>query len=113
MRKEALRLAKQLRESGKEPLVAYEEAWTQVYRKNRLNANLMKRSCKLEDMLTRLASGNNQLELTAEEQQWLLAALQEDDDCLESEAGLELLRRLATQLRNNASGQVMLTLSIF
>lgn len=55
LRKEAQRLAKQLRESGKEPLVAYEKAWTEVYRKNWLNACGMNESCRLDDMLTRLA----------------------------------------------------------
>ena len=104
LRKDAHALAKQLRESGKEPQVAYEEAWTEVFSKNRLNAGGLNESCRLEDMLTRLASENEALNLTEEEQQWLLEALLEDDDRLESEAGLELLRRLAAQLRRVGYG---------
>ena len=38
LRREALALARELREAGKSPLVAYEEAWTQVYKRNWLNA---------------------------------------------------------------------------
>ena len=104
LRKEALELAQQLRESGKEPAVAYEEAWTEVLGKNRLNADGLGDSCRLEDMLDRLASKDKELELTTEEQQWLLEALLEDDDCLENEAGLELLRKLAAQLRRMGYG---------
>ena len=37
LRKEALELARQLQEAGKEPLVAYEEAWTQVYSRSWLS----------------------------------------------------------------------------
>lgn len=112
LRKEAQRLAKQLRESGKEPLVAYEEAWTEVYRKNWLNAGGMNESCRLDDMLTRLASEKGELNLTEDEQQWLLEALLEDDDRLESEAGLELLRRLAAQLRRMGYGNLDKTLGV-
>ena len=112
LRKEAQRLAKQLRESGKEPLVAYEKAWTEVYRKNWLNAGGMNESCRLDDMLARLASENEELNLTESEQQWLLEALLEDDDRLESEAGLELLRRLAAQLRRMGYGNLDKTLGV-
>ncbi len=112
LRKDAIELAKQLRESGKEPLVAYEEAWTEVYRKNWLNAGGMNESCRLDDMLTRLASEKGELNLTEDEQQWLLEALLEDDDRLESEAGLELLRRLAAQLRRMGYGNLDKTLGV-
>ena len=104
LRKEALELARQLREEGKEPLAAYEEAWTLVFSRNWLNAGSLQGSCKLEDMLTRLASENADQELTEGEKQWLLEALLEDDDRLESEAGLQLLRRLAAQLRQKGYG---------
>ncbi len=105
LRKDALELARQLREMGKEPIVAYEEAWTQVYSRNWLSRGWPSGSCKLEDMLRRLAAENEDLELTEDERQWLLEALLEDDDRLESEAGLELLRRLAAQLRKLGYGR--------
>ncbi len=38
LRRKAVQLARQLRESGKSPLVAYEEAWTRVFAENRLAA---------------------------------------------------------------------------
>ena len=106
LRKEALELARQLRESGKEPIVAYEEAWTTVYSRNWLNARHLEGSCKLEDMLTRLADENEDIPFTEEEEQWLLEALLEDDDRLETEAGRELLRRLAEHLRRRGYGKI-------
>ena len=51
LRKEAMELARELREAGKEPLVAYEEAWTQVYSRSWLSGGWLSGSCKLEDML--------------------------------------------------------------
>ncbi len=105
LRKEALELARQLREAGKEPLVAYEEAWTHVYSRNWLSRGVLDGSCKLEDMLNRMASEGEEQELTEDERQWLLEALLEDDDRLESEAGQELLRRLAAQLRKMGYGR--------
>ncbi len=105
LRKEAMELARELREAGKEPLVAYEEAWTQVYSRSWLSGGWLSGSCKLEDMLRRLASDNENTELTEDEKQWLLEALLEDDDSLESEAGQELLRRLAAQLRKQGYGR--------
>ncbi|MBO5684792.1 MAG: hypothetical protein J6R92_07575, partial [Akkermansia sp.] len=104
LRREALELARQLREEGKDPLVAYEEAWTQVYSRSWLSGGWLSGSCKLEDMLRRMASEGEEQELTEEERQWLLEALLEDDDRLESEAGQELLRRLAAQLRQKGYG---------
>ena len=41
LRKEALELARQLREAGTEPLVAYEEAWTHVYSRNWLSRGVL------------------------------------------------------------------------
>ncbi len=110
LRKEALELARQLREAGKEPLVAYEEAWTHVYSRNWLSRGLLDGSCKLEDMLNRMASEGEEQELTVEERQWLLEALLEDDDRLVGEAGQELLRRLAAQLRKMGYGRAELSL---
>ncbi len=96
LRKEAVEQARQLRESGKSPLVAYEEAWTRVFAENRLAAAGLTLSSWLEDMLARLAAGQ---QFTEEEVQLILEALLADDDSLEDEAGQELLRRLAEHLR--------------
>ena len=96
LRKEAVEQARQLRESGKSPLVAYEEAWTRVFAENRLAAAGLTLSSWLEDTLARLTSGQ---QLTEDEKQLILEALLADDDSLEDEAGQELLRRLAEHLR--------------
>lgn len=96
LRKEAVELARQLRESGKSPLVAYEEAWTRVFAENRLAAVGLTLSSWLEDTLARLTAGQ---QLTEDEKQLILEALLADDDSLEDEAGQELLRRLAEHLR--------------
>lgn len=105
LRREALALVRELREAGKSPLVAYEEAWTQVYKRNWLNARLGEGSSALEDMLSRQAAGAGDIELTREEAQWLLEALLEDDDRLDSKDGQELLRNLAHRLREQGFGQ--------
>ncbi len=105
LRREALALARELREAGKSPLVAYEEAWTQVYKRNWLNASWGKGSNALENMLSRLAAGAGDIELTREEAQWLLEALLEDDDRLDSKDGQDLLRNLAHRLREQGLGQ--------
>ncbi len=96
LRKEAVEQARQLRESGKSPLVAYEEAWTRVFAENRLAAVGLTLSSWLEDTLARLTAGQ---QLTEDEKQLILEALLADDDSLEDEAGQELLRRLAEHLR--------------
>ncbi len=106
LRREALRLARELMESGKSPEVAYEEAWTLVYSRNWLNANWRKGSSRLEDMLARLVNADDDFELSPEDEQWLLEALLEDDDRLETEKGLELLRRLIANLRKAGYGKV-------
>lgn len=51
-------------------------------------------------------SAENQSELTAEEQQWVLEALLENDDRLETETGRELLRRLTQRLRALGYGKL-------
>ncbi|MBQ5666400.1 MAG: hypothetical protein IIV41_11140, partial [Akkermansia sp.] len=96
LRKEAVEQARQLRESGKSPIVAYEEAWTRVFAENRLAAAGLTLSSWLEDTLARLTAGQ---QLTEDEKQLILEALLADDDSLEDEAGQELLRRLAEHLR--------------
>ncbi|MBR5888439.1 MAG: hypothetical protein IKY92_00120, partial [Akkermansia sp.] len=101
LRKEAVELARQLRESGKSPIVAYEEAWTRVFAENRLAAVGLTLSCWLEDTLARLTAGQ---QLTEDEKQLILEALLADEDSLEGEAGQELLRRLAEQLRGLGYG---------
>lgn len=106
LRREAMALVKKLKAEGKSPLVAYEEAWTQVYKNRWLTANWRLGSSKLEDMLLRMSAEDSRSELTAEEQQWVLEALLEDDDRLESKAGRELLRRLTQRLRAMGYGRL-------
>lgn len=106
LRREALALARELREAGKSPLVAYEEAWTMVYKRNWLNANWGRGSCALEDMLSRLVTGTGDIELTQEELQWLLEALLEDDDRIDTEDGRRLLEQLLSNLRLNGYGRL-------
>ncbi len=101
LRKDAMALARQLRESGKSPLVAYEEAWTRVFAENRLSAAGLTLSSWLEEALARMAGGQK---LTEEEQQRILEALLADEDSLEGETGQELLRRLADYLLSQGYG---------
>ncbi|MBQ8375467.1 MAG: hypothetical protein IJX33_00270 [Akkermansia sp.] len=106
LRREAQQRARELREAGKSPAVAYEEAWAEVYSRRWLNADWSTGSSKLEDMLNRLAAENEDLALTEEEQQWVLEALLEDDDRLESEQGCALLSNLARRLRSLGYGRL-------
>lgn len=106
LRLEAQQRARELREAGKSPAVAYEEAWAEVYSRRWLTADWRVGSSKLEDMLARMASDNEDFALTEEEQQWVLEALLEDDDRLESSEGIELLRNLARRLRGMGYGRL-------
>lgn len=112
LRLEAQQRARELREAGKSPAVAYEEAWAEVYSRRWLNADWRVGSSKLEDMLTRMASDNEDFALTEEEQQWVLEALLEDDDRLESAEGIELLRNLARRLRSMGYGKSDVTAGV-
>ena len=112
LRLEAQQRARELREAGKAPAVAYEEAWAEVYSRRWLTADWRVGSSKLEDMLTRMASADADFELTEEEQQWVLEALLEDDDRLESAEGIELLRNLARRLRSMGYGKIDVTAGV-
>ncbi|MBQ6942234.1 MAG: hypothetical protein IJN23_06675 [Akkermansia sp.] len=112
LRLEAQQRARELREAGKSPAVAYEEAWAEVYSRRWLNADWRVGSSKLEDMLARMASDNADFALTEEEQQWVLEALLEDDDRLESSEGIELLRNLARRLRSMGYGKINVTAGV-
>lgn len=112
LRLEAQQRARELREAGKAPAVAYEEAWAEVYSRRWLNADWRVGSSKLEDMLARMASDNGDFALTEEEQQWVLEALLEDDDRLESAEGIELLRNLARRLRSMGYGKIDVTAGV-
>lgn len=105
LRLEALALADELKAAGKSAVAAYEEAWTRVYSRRWLTADWRKGSSRLEDMLSRLASEHEDFQLTPEEEQWVLEALLEDDDRLDSEQGVELLRRLSRRLRAMGYGR--------
>lgn len=110
LRRQALQLTRQLRAAGKSPAVAYEEAWAEVYSRNWLNSGWGEGRSRLEDMLNRLASGDE--ELTDEERRWVLEALLEDDDRLESREGVDLLRNLARRLRSMGYGRLYSSQSV-
>ena len=99
MRQEARELTRKLQEAGKTPEVAYEEAWNQVYTRNRLNANGGEGDKRLNSLLRHLVEGNQNPELVDKDAQWLLEALMEDDSRLDSEEGRLLLRKLLDHLR--------------
>ena len=103
LRLEAMELARRLKDEGKSPKLAYEEAWTQVYTRSRLSANGGEGSKRLDFMLRQLADGKTDLELSDSDVQWLLEALIENDSRLESEEGRLLLRKLSERLRVNGS----------
>lgn len=106
LRREAQALVRQLRAQGKSPVVAYEEAWARVYSRHWLSGGNNEGSSKLEEMLTRLAAEDSDYKLSPEEEQWVLEALLEDYDRLESDEGRELLSRLARRLRSLGYGKL-------
>ncbi len=107
LRREAVSLARQMREEDESlPLAtAYAQAWTRVFSRRWLTAKGGEGSSRLEDMLLRLASENEDMALSDEERQWLLEALLEDDDRLESAEGRRLLEMLARNLRQSGYGR--------
>ncbi len=56
-------------------------------------------------MVARLEAEDSRFELSAEETQWLLSALLENNDCLEGDASSKLLINLAQQLRSQGYGR--------
>ena len=107
LRREAVSLARQMREEDESlPLAtAYAQAWTRVFSRRWLNARGGKGGSRLEDMLQRLASENEDMALSEEDRQWLLEALLEDDDRLDSAEGRRLLETLARNLRQSGYGK--------
>ncbi len=105
LRTEALRLAREFRASGMEPGLAYEEAWIRVYKRSRLSSNWGVGSSRLEELLDRVAAGETGLNLSDADVQWLLEALLEDDDRMDTEAGRKLLEQLCLRLRAAGFGQ--------
>lgn len=56
-------------------------------------------------MVARLEAEDSRFELSAEETQWLLSALLENNDCLEGDASSKLLINLVQQLRSQGYGR--------
>ncbi len=56
-------------------------------------------------MVARLETEDSRFELSAEETQWLLSALLENNDCLEGDASSKLLINLVQQLRSQGYGR--------
>ncbi len=107
LRREAVSLARQMlaEDEALQPATAYAEAWTRVFSRRWLTAKGGEGSSRLEDMLLRLASENDALVLSDEERQWVLEALIEDDDRLDSAEGRRLLETLARNLRQSGYGK--------
>lgn len=107
LRREAVSLARQMlaEDEALQPATAYAEAWTCVFSRRWLTAKGGEGSSRLEDMLLRLASENDALALSDEERQWVLEALIEDDDRLDSAEGRRLLEMLARNLRQSGYGR--------
>ncbi len=107
LRREAVSLARQMlaEDEALQPATAYAEAWTRVFSRRWLTAKGGEGSSRLEDMLLRLASENDGLALSDEERQWVLEALIEDDDRLDSAEGRRLLETLARNLRQSGYGK--------
>ncbi len=107
LRREAVSLARQMlaEDEALQPATAYAEAWTRVFSRRWLTAKGGEGSSRLEDMLLRLASENDALALSDEERQWVLEALIEDDDRLDSAEGRSLLETLARNLRQSGYGR--------
>lgn len=107
LRREAVSLARQMlaEDEALQPATAYAEAWTRVFSRRWLTAKGGEGSSRLEDMLLRLASENDTLPFSDEERQWVLEALIEDDDRLDSAEGRRLLETLARNLRQSGYGK--------
>lgn len=105
MREEAMKLANELIAAGKSPREAYEDAWTDVYRRYWLNADSWKGSSQLDELLERIARHDDGQSFTEEEIRVAMEALMEDDDRLETEEGRLLLEQLAHRLRAMGVGR--------
>ncbi|MBQ9830024.1 MAG: autotransporter-associated beta strand repeat-containing protein [Akkermansia sp.] len=107
LRREAVSLARQMlaEDEALQPATAYAEAWTRVFSRRWLTAKGGEGSSRLEDMLLRMASENDALVLSEEDRQWVLEALIEDDDRLDSAEGRRLLETLARNLRQSGYGR--------
>ena len=102
LRQEAIQLAAQLKSEGVAPQMAYEQAWTEVFRRNWLTADWHRGSSRLADLLADLATQQKARDLTDEEVQLVLEALLEDDDRLEGQQGRELIQALLVSLPSGA-----------
>lgn len=100
MREQVFALVEKYVEQGKEPELAYELAWAEVYRRNFLPGYRAVGSSKLARLLAKIALANGELSgLTEEDIQWLVEALLETDDRLSGAEARRLLRNLAQQLK--------------
>lgn len=105
VRRETLRLSKEFENAGMTPAVAWEKALQKTCKA--LTGNVIgggKRAC-VERLIARMEAEGSRFELSAEEMQWLLAALLEHNDCLEGDDSSRLLMHLAQQLRAEGYGK--------
>lgn len=99
LRTEAVQLARDLIADGKQPDVAYEEAWVRVYRRHMQRKDLQRDGSELEALLERLATEGASVELSEEELNQILHMLLADEDRLDTEEGRRLLDHIAARLR--------------
>ncbi len=105
LRIEATELARMYIENGDAPTLAYEKAWTAVYRRYWLNADFFHGSSQLDKLLERILETDADHPLSDDEVRWAMEALMEGDDRLDTAQGRELLMRLADNLRAHGFGK--------
>lgn len=106
LRSEALRLAAEHEAAGMSPEAAYQKAWAKACNAFKVDETTQKgKLARLESLIARMNAEGSRFTLSAEETQWLLAALLENNDCLEGDASSKLLMSLAQQLRTEGYGK--------
>ena len=106
LRSEALRVAKQYVAAGMTPEAAYEKAWTKTSNAFKVKENTQREKlARLKGIIARMDAEGSRFTLSAEETQWLLAALLENNDGLEGDASSRLLMNLAQKLSANGYGK--------
>ena len=106
LRSEALRVAKQYVAAGMSPEAAHEKAWTKTSNAFKVKENTQREKlARLKGIIARMDAEGSRFTLSAEETQWLLAALLENNDGLEGDASSRLLMNLAQKLSANGYGK--------
>ncbi len=104
LREEALELARQYMEDGKPMDVAYERAWSEVYRRHWLRKDFQASSSELEEMLARIADAEDVSLLPPAEIRHALALLLGDAERMSTEQGQRMLQMLASHVKSMGIG---------